>query len=58
MSVLPLAHSGHWAISLLYLAPVLILVGALAIARVRDNRLDDEDEQDAVFHEGAFDDDL
>jgi len=57
MTLLPLAHASHWYISMLYLAPVVILVGALAIARVRDKRLDD-DEQDAVFHEGAFDDDL
>lgn len=58
--MLPIAHAGHWLVSLLYLAPVVILVGALMVARARDGRLGDEDEDlDAgVFAEGAFDDDL
>ncbi len=60
MITLPIAHAGHWLVSLLYLAPVVILVGALLVARARDNRLGDEDEDldDGVFAEGAFDDDL
>lgn len=61
MTVLPIAHAGHWLVSLLYLAPVLILVGALMVARARDSRLDDEDGEpsvDDVFADGAFDDDL
>lgn len=35
-----LAHVGNWLASLIYLAPVVILVGALGVARRRD--LDDE----------------
>jgi hypothetical protein len=31
----PFAHAGHWAAQLLYLAPVLAMVGAIAYARVR-----------------------
>lgn len=60
MTTLPIAHAGHWLVSLLYLAPVVILVGALLVARARDQRLDDEDDddRDGVFTDGAFDDDL
>lgn len=54
--MLPLAHSGHWAVSLLYLAPVVILVGALFVTRARDGRA--AAEEDEVFASGAFDDDL
>lgn len=58
--MLPLAHAGHWAVSLLYLAPVVILVGALVITRARDRRLGDPDEPDdeGVFADGVWDDDL
>jgi len=56
----PLAHAGHWAVSLLYLAPVVILVGALVIARARDARLGDAEEadDDGVFADGVWDDEL
>ncbi|PTL56400.1 hypothetical protein [Paraconexibacter algicola] len=53
---LPIAHAGHWLVSLLYLAPVVILVGALMVARARDEGFEDDD--DPVFADGAFDDDL
>lgn len=43
MTELPLAHVGHWYHSLLYLAPVLIVV-VLWIQERRDRRRgDDED---------------
>ena len=60
MTFLPIAHAGHWLVSLLYLAPVVILVGALMVARARDSRLEDEEGRDGddVFADGAFDDDL
>lgn len=60
MITLPIAHAGHWLVSLLYLAPVVILVGALVVARARDGRLDGEEDVlgDDVFTDGAFDDDL
>jgi hypothetical protein len=44
-----LAHFGHWYISMLYLAPVLIVVGALSIQTRRERRRapdEDDDELD------------
>ena len=34
----PLAHAGHWAAQLLYLAPVLAMVGAILWAKIRGAR--------------------
>jgi hypothetical protein len=39
-----LAHAGHWFAGLLYLAPVLIVVGALMYQSWKDKRLGDEEE--------------
>jgi hypothetical protein len=45
IAALILAHAGHWFAGLLYLAPVLIVVGALGYQSWKDKRLgDDEDE--------------
>ncbi|HEX8123944.1 MAG TPA: hypothetical protein VF549_22025 [Solirubrobacteraceae bacterium] len=41
MTVPPLAHAGHWLASLLYVAPVLLIVGALAWQSWRDKRRKD-----------------
>jgi hypothetical protein len=38
------AHPGHWAAQLLYLAPVLAMVGALIWARVRGAGTTDDEE--------------
>jgi hypothetical protein len=38
MIVPPLAHAGHWIASLLYVAPVVIIVGALLFQSWRDKR--------------------
>jgi|GEM_PF-894886 len=35
---LPIAHAGHWAINLLYVAPLLIAVGVLAYQSRKDRR--------------------
>lgn len=44
-SALILAHAGHWFAGLLYLAPVLIVVGALVLQSWKDRRLGpDEDD--------------
>ena len=32
------AHAGHWAVSLLYVAPVVIVVGWLSFTQWRENR--------------------
>ncbi|WP_158276823.1 hypothetical protein [Paraconexibacter algicola] len=44
-----LAHAGDWLLSMIYMAPVVILVGALLVARRRDpgdelREWEDEDE--------------
>jgi hypothetical protein len=36
-----LAHFGHWYFQLLYAAPVLIVVGVLALQSWRENRRDE-----------------
>ncbi len=33
-----LAHSGHWAVQLLYLAPLVVLVWVLVSNRLRERR--------------------
>ncbi|HWH96110.1 MAG TPA: hypothetical protein VNT03_19765 [Baekduia sp.] len=37
-AVLILAHAGHWLAGLLYLAPVVIVVGALGYQSWKDRR--------------------
>ena len=39
----PLAHAGHWIGQLLYLAPVVALVGALAWAKFKERRSGDRE---------------
>ena len=51
-----LAHASHWLVSLLYVLPVVVLVGALVWQRRRDDGEDVDD--DGVFADGAWDDDL
>jgi hypothetical protein len=43
MTELPIAHIGHWWTSLLYLAPVLLVVVWLAIQSWRQRRQDRTD---------------
>lgn len=33
-----LAHIGHWAVSLIYAAPALLLAGALIVSTMRQRR--------------------
>jgi hypothetical protein len=42
----PLAHAGHWAAQLLYLAPVLAMVGAILWAKIRGRGMVDDEEQE------------
>ncbi len=35
---LPIAHTAHWAINLLYVAPLLIVVAVLAYRSMKDRR--------------------
>jgi len=36
--MLVLAHAGHWLPQLIYLAPLLVLIGVIVAGRVRDRR--------------------
>lgn len=36
--VIPIAHAGHWAVDLLYLAPLLIAVAVLGYQSIKDRR--------------------
>jgi uncharacterized membrane protein len=38
MSGPPIAHAGHWLVNLLYLVPLLVVIGMLAITSMRDRR--------------------
>lgn len=42
-AALILAHVGHWLANLLYLAPVVIVVGALGYQSIKDKRRGDKD---------------
>jgi hypothetical protein len=35
---LPIAHAGHWAVDLLYVAPLLVAVGVLGYQSMKDRR--------------------
>jgi hypothetical protein len=39
----PIAHAGHWLISLSYFAPVIGFLIWLAIVQIRDRRRGDDD---------------
>ena len=41
-----LAHAGHWAAQLLYLAPVLAMLGAIVYAKVRGRSESDHDSEE------------
>lgn len=34
------AHASHWAVSLIYFAPVLVIIAAIGITSWRDRRAD------------------
>ena len=36
--IAPIAHAGHWAINLLYVAPLVIAVGVLTVQSMKDRR--------------------
>jgi hypothetical protein len=36
--ILPIAHFGHWYVTLLYMGPVIVLVAALSLQSWRDKR--------------------
>jgi hypothetical protein len=38
--MLPIAHAGHWIADLLYVFPLVIALGFLAVQSIRDRRAD------------------
>ncbi len=36
--IAPIAHAGHWAVNLLYVAPLVIAVGVLTVQSMKDRR--------------------
>jgi len=36
--ILPIAHAGHWAVNLLYVAPLVVAVGVLSYQSAKDRR--------------------
>ena len=37
-SVVPIAHAGHWLVNLLYLVPLVVVIGMLMVSSLRDRR--------------------
>ena len=44
----PLAHAGHWIADLLYVLPLAIALGFLALQSIRDKRRDEADAANPV----------
>jgi hypothetical protein len=42
----PLAHVGHWLAELMYVAPVVVIVGWLSIRALLDRRREPDDEHE------------
>ena len=38
MTVLPIAHVSHWLVNVLYLVPLVLIVGMLAVSSIKDRR--------------------
>jgi hypothetical protein len=36
--MLVVAHAGHWLVQLIYLVPLMVLVGVILVGRMRDRR--------------------
>jgi hypothetical protein len=48
-----LAHAGHWLVSVLYASPLVIVVGLLAVAAIRDRRRSGGDREGSPETPGA-----
>jgi hypothetical protein len=49
----PLAHAGHWLAQLAYVVPLLLVVIALAVSKVRERRAGPEARDEADTHPSA-----
>lgn len=38
MAVVVFAHAGHWIANLLYMAPLIVLLAAVGVSKVRERR--------------------
>ena len=38
MTAIPIAHSGHWLVNVLYIVPLLVIVGMLMVSSIKDRR--------------------
>ena len=47
MTPLPIAHAGHWIADLLYILPLAIALGFLALQSIRDKRRDETEADEA-----------
>jgi hypothetical protein len=47
MTPLPIAHAGHWIADLLYVLPLAIALGFLAVQSIRDKRRDETEADEA-----------
>jgi hypothetical protein len=54
-AALILAHAGHWLAGLLYLAPVVIVVGALVFQSWKDRRRAEDEPRDDAADVGVGD---
>lgn len=52
LTVLPLAHASHWLVWVLYLAPVLAVLGAIVFGTVRARRFDEQERARAEAEAG------
>lgn len=46
-ALVPVAHAGHWLVSVLYARPVLIVIGSLVVTAVRSRRREAKEHEDA-----------
>ena len=37
-AVVVFAHAGHWLANLLYVAPLIVLIGAVGVSKARERR--------------------
>ena len=49
----PIAHAGHWLAQLAYVVPLLLVVIALAVSKVRERRAGPEARDEADTHTSA-----
>jgi hypothetical protein len=38
MTALPIAHAGHWLVNVLYIVPLVVIVGMLMVSSIKDRR--------------------